>query len=571
MQVRKRDDYVNYHLQLLDHYIEGVQSGNIIAGDYQRKAVDRFIEHKKKYDYKQQELIRVLRFCSLINIPHNDSIEQCTLLGWQVFLIANIFALYNGEKRLFNQALVLISKKNGKTTLIAILLLYSLLIEKTGGEVLLSAISKKQSAICLDIIKQIINISPALTHQFEIYKEAIYYNNENGLISSIKNLPFKPDDVNGLRSSFALCDEISYHKNTEMYNNILSGMINRQSPMLFAISTASNNFESAGYRLRESAINILNGLVVNNSFFALLFELDESDKIDNTDNWIKANPSLNHTVTLQALKRDYKTALNIPSSLFTFKTHHLNLWCEHGNETWIADEQIKATMVNENGRQSVLKKHLPTYIGIDLTASRDLGSIFLLQYDNKDKVFLGETYIVYPNDTTNLIRTGNIDLQIWIDEGLIYRCSTPVLDEDHIYNKLIELSSQYKIESIGIDVWGSKPLQYRLSQNLRADVNGVKQDVKNLSYPLRVVEKNILEGTIKFTQNPALRWQFGNVRIYTDFNNNIKLNKKAGNKITSGKASIDSIVALNVAMHQYLSYNLNDQMMGNLVDSYKPK
>jgi phage terminase large subunit-like protein len=51
------------------------------------------------------------------------------------------------------------------------------------------------------------------------------------------------------------------------------------------------------YRLRSTAIDILNGLKEDDSMFIAIYSLDEDDDWTDEQNWVKCTPNLDVTVT----------------------------------------------------------------------------------------------------------------------------------------------------------------------------------------------------------------------------------------------------------------------------------
>jgi phage terminase large subunit-like protein len=79
---------------------------------------------------------------------------------------------------------------------------------------------------------------------------------------------------------------------------------------------------------------------------------------------------------------------------------------------------------------------------------------------------------------------------------------------------------------------------------MKQDINVVEipQDMKNLSPAMKKIEELLIKGELLHEKNPCARWCFGNVRVATDGNENIKpmKNKSIGR--------IDVTVAWIIAM-----------------------
>jgi len=548
--------YVQCHLNKLNEYLEGVLSNKIITNPLQFKAVERFLSFKKKYSFDEQELKRILKFCSLLNLPVNNEVKQLQLIGWQVFVIANLYCLYDEKgKRVFDLAYIEIAKKNGKTSLCGVLSLIDCLIDnELNASVLFVACSKDQANIALEITKTIINNSPAISGLFTINKNQIY-RIENGIKNKIEVKASDSKLVQGSGVSLSIVDEYAFAPDSELQNKIKSGQIARVNPLQVIITTASNDKQSPAFQLRETCSNILNGVIEGDSIFSLIFDLNKED-IDSPENWIKSNPSIGYTIQLDSLVREYQTAKLIPSKLNTFITDNLNYWTDNLTTVWIEDDLIKSQMRFKN----VLNPKLDTYIGLDISATSDLCSIGALQYNHIKDTFNYHCINIFPNNEKKRIRAGSIDLTRWITEGFILQSKLPVLDEDQVYDLLVDLSNNYNVISIGVDVWGSQSIQHKLRTNIKVNVNGVRQNLQSLSYPLKVCEKYLTLQKMNINQSPVLRWMFGNVKIYSDSNHNIKIDKRKNE-------AVDGVVALNIAMHEYLSYNNNS--LDNLVELYK--
>src|SRR5688572_21065834 len=112
-------EYIQTHIDKLENYLRQVVDRTALVGEYERKSVLRFLKFKEKYEYREQELRRILKFFSLINIPFKGEIQRMVLADWQVFLIANCYCLYhaNTDERVIKEAVISSAGKAGKSTL----------------------------------------------------------------------------------------------------------------------------------------------------------------------------------------------------------------------------------------------------------------------------------------------------------------------------------------------------------------------------------------------------------------------------------------------------------------------
>ncbi len=564
-------EYVVTHLNRLNSYITGITSTTITAGKYERLAVQRFLDFKDKYSYRESELMRVLKFCSLLNLTTTKEVKQLELMDFQVFILANLYGLYLGNStRVFNTGIIECGKKQGKSSLAAVLCLYESVADKElNASVLLIAKNSKQAKTVFNYIESIITVSPLIKDLFTINRSIIYNSSTTGK-NKIEVIPADPRTVQGNNCSFSIADEAAQYTDREMQAqaNIFTGMASRVNPLQLIITTASNNKAAPYYDKHQTVKNILdNKGTPNDNVFGIIFSLDDKEEIYQPDKWRKSNPGIGQTVSQDFLLSAYdKAILTKGIDWQSFLTDNLNLFTDNLIENWIDDETIKGLL----GRKSI-----PTgstvYIGLDLSAQRDLTSIAILFYDKKADEFIVEVIPIFPNGSENRIKSGSVDLSRWFgtyDEVLfgdknIVQCQGSTLDEEIVIQIFERLNKTYRIERVGADPWNSRLLLDRLNYNFAVNVDEVRQNVQTLSFPLRMVEKYLCTGKMFLPNNLCLRWQFQNVKLYVDVNNNIKLNKIRGE-------AIDSIVAINIAMHQFLKANSDDLNFRREFDNLKP-
>jgi phage terminase large subunit-like protein len=561
-------DYVNHNVEQLQQYLKAVTANTITVGNFERKAVERFLNtYKVKYDYRESELTRCLKFFSLINISFRGEIIQMPLSAWQVFIIASVYCFYyrDSDKRVINQAVISTAGKNGKSSFICGLALFESVFDfELNANIALISLTNKQSKEILQYCKQMIEMSPLLSELFKINHSTIY-NKQRQSTNSILLVTNEADKIQGLNTSATILDEVWLYDNLDIINIALKKSSARKNPLQFLVGTFSNTDSKTYEDLYLPCVNILEGLVQNDRMFIYFFQQDDLNEVDNPDTWRKSNPSLNTVQNLEDLINAYDQIKIFPSSKRTFLSDSLNFWNESAlDEVWLEDEVI----VNSMKIRRTIQNGSQVWLGLDLSTNTDLSAISIISETNGE--FICKTINIMPNAQKNFIKKNGVDISKWfvndvplfIENGFVsvenenstecvLPCQTPVLDEELIYEIIIALSKQFKIKSIGYDPYNSHQIIYRLEQ-AGIECNQVKQNPLTLSFPLKVIEKHLIEQKFFFELNPCTRWQAKNINLYTDTNGNIKLMKKAG-------LSIDAWVATNIAMVEYLKENYNRQ------------
>ena len=91
----------------------------------------------------------------------------------------------------------------------------------------------------------------------------------------------------------------------------------------------------------------------------------------------------------------------------------------------------------------------------------------------------------------------------------------------------------------------SIPLPEKILTDNGVKVAEIPQDVKNISPAMKKYEKLLLDRKLFHEDNPCARWNFGNVRLYTDANDNYKADKHK----SIGRIDVIISAIISIAMH----------------------
>lgn len=550
------NQYADHYFKQVEKYIDDILNDRIVHGKLERKSVELFIKKKDKYQFKPDQVRKVFKFFSLLNINHKNKVSQFKLLDYQAFIIWNVYGLYiDDDQRLIDTVIFSSSKKNGKSSIAAALSLFECIADgELDANILFASISTDQARLVLNYTKLIIENSPAISKYFKIHRNQII-NKQKGSFNFIEIKSSLADSVQGKNSSLGVVDEIFYHENENLLHNIKSGMANRKNPLLLVIGTVSTK-EHPNYNIYESAINILDGVLNIDSTMVYIFQQDHPDEVHQPETWRKSTPAIDYTVQTKWLIKEFASTEFSDTKKQVFLRDHLNFFLESTDQKhFIDDDTAKSIM-------SIDDYHIPTgstvYVGSDFSSLNDLSSVAYLHYDKDQDLFRAKIYHIFPNNERNKIKKGSIDLsKWWLDNGkfendydnnkYIIRCDTKSLDENVVVDLITDINKHYKIEGFGFDPFNARMIVNRLEQELGINCEAVKQNF-TLSFPLKFLEKLIEENRLIIDQSPVTRWQFKNLRIKTDRNNNYFINKNKGE-------SVDGIVALTVAMAMWLQAN----------------
>jgi phage terminase large subunit-like protein len=493
-------------------------------------------------DLSEPNKIRKFFSTFLIHSKGIQAGKPFQLLPWQNEIVDALFGTYNSETRYrrYRRALVLIPKKNGKSTLMAGLCLYQLLFGEASGEIVAVANSREQAKIILDATKDFIFNSKELSKRLIISKNTIY---NKKLRTTFKIISRDANTAQGMNSSFVIYDELFGAPSSELYDNLVSGMVARKQPLLIAISTAGYDKASFLYDLCEHGKKVNSGAEKDDTFYAKLYGIEEGEDWKSEEVWKKCNPSLGHTIPIEALRADFKSAVAFPRGELSFRTNNLNDWID-SMKHWIGDTQWM-----ECGADVKIEdfKGETCYAGLDLSSTTDLTALVLCFYRN-EKYYVFSFAFCPEENIKGRSRKDKVPYDMWRNQSHLIATPGNATDYDYIIKKLNDLSKDYNISAVAIDRWNST----FLSTKLMADgfnVIGFGQGFSSMSSPVKALERLVLSKNIIHDNNPILRWCLSNVILQVDAAGNAKCSK------AESKERIDLIIALLMALDECGKHN----------------
>jgi phage terminase large subunit-like protein len=463
------------------------------------------------------------------------------LLPWQKEIITSLYGTYKKDGgRRYRNGLILIPRKNGKTTLCAGLCLYELLFGETNGEIYAVANSRDQARIIFGIASDMVATSKSLSKIVKVYKNALY-NPKNR--STFRVLSRDANTALGLNASFVIFDELLAAPDDGLYNSMVTSMGARKEPLMLSISTAGFSKASFLYQLVEHGERINSGIINDDTFYAKLYGLKDDDDWTKEETWYKCNPSLGQTIGIEFFRTEFNRAKEFPRFENAFKTLYLNAWIDH-EKSWIGDTQWM-----ECGKDNDISqfKGETCYAGLDLSSTTDLTALSLCFY-KEDKYYIF-CYAFCPSDNIKMrSRKDKVPYELWEKQGHLISTPGNATDYEYIINLLSNLSKDYNIEGICIDRWNSSYLSTKLMDN-GFNVIAFGQGFASMASPVRAMERLVLSKNIVHNNNPVLRWCMSNVILKMDAAGNAKADK------AKSRERIDLVVASLMALEECSKHN----------------
>lgn len=515
-------------------YIEGVRSGKIKACVYIKQMVERLEAMKQREDLYFDEKAVKECFEFIRQIKHfagKSAGKQFDLMPWQKWVVGSIIGIKHRDTgfRVCKDCMILVARKNGKTSLIAALSLYMLIADgEASPSIGCVATSRDQARLLFEMAQQFGKSLDPKEQHLKNYRNYIKFTPNNG---EFKVFSSDSSNLDGLNLSLGICDETHAYKDNRLYSVLKSSMGFREQPLIVQITTAG--FLLEGYPCFETfkvSVEILAGVKTQDEFFPFLYMLDPDDDWTDEDNWIKCNPCLDITVTKEYLRDQVRAALNDSTQETPIKTKNFNIWMSSSVQ-WIPQDVIAKQMKPVNIEDYRGKT---CYLAVDLASVGDFTALSCMIPDGD--MFVYKTWCFLPEESLKE-HPNKILYERFIQEGSLELTSGNVCDFDLIISRIAEINKILHIEGIYYDSWNSSFFTIKCTE-LGYNMIPVSQAVGSFNAPTKEFERWARDGKLIIDKSSNILWEFGCVSLKVDHNDNVKPSKDSYNK------KIDGVVAM---------------------------
>jgi len=336
-------------LEKYERYMSDVESGAVTTCLYIKQAVERQRKDLArqntdgfKFYFDEAAAEKALKLFSLLRHTKGEwetKKRKFDLQDFQAFEIACVFGWKKQDSgyRRFTRVYSETARKSGKTEKCAGIQIIGAVEGEGGAEVYSAATTRDQASIVFQATKHMAKCLKEEGYKWAADFKILAHEIQKGT-AVIKALSAEAKTLDGKNPHFVIIDEFHAHPNREVLDVMETGMGARSQPLLYIITTAGFNIDSPCYRLRETATQILSGAKTDESFFSVIYTLDEGDDWEDESAWIKANPNIGNTPKWDWMREQATKAKNEGfAKRVEFLTKNLNLW-QNAKETWIADE-----------------------------------------------------------------------------------------------------------------------------------------------------------------------------------------------------------------------------------------
>lgn len=545
----------------LDAYAGALARGEILAGRLHILAGARHLRDRAReaqrdpafpYYFHEEHARRILTFAGqLRHYKGKWAGQPIVLTPIQRFRLASVFGWRHREthRRRFRVAYNELPRKQGKTLEAAIVALYCVFFDhENAAEGYCVATKLAQAKLVFNDAGRLAKRAPELRKRLVFRANSIY---SERTLSTLQPLGADSDTLDGLSPSLVVNDEYHAHKNRKLLDVIETATGAREQPLDFQITTAGRDPFSPCGTQHEYARKVLERVLEDETFFALICHADPEDDWQDERTWRKANPHYGISINPDDLAALARMARAVPEKAAAFKQKRLGLWV-NDDATWLSVDGWRAGQSTRSRAElEAALAHEPCYIGVDLASKLDLLALVLLFPPAAGRPRW--TMIVRawtPKDTLAArAHKDQAPYQVWVDQGFLEDAPGTAVSHRVVIEALLEARERFDLERIGFDPWHADQLAKDLVDDhgfADDQVLAVPQTYAGMSAGCKTLEAEVLAGNVDAGGSPLALWCASNVVVQRDGKDNIFPVKKRS------KGRIDPIVAAAIAfnLHQ---------------------
>jgi phage terminase large subunit-like protein len=552
-------------------YATEVVAGRIVSARMVRQACQRHLSDLEQVEAKGwiwdvAQAQRVIAFFrDVLILPENTDADAdpisdeageaearpFVLSPFQQFIAGSLFGWYairtskagaGRRVRRFRVAYIEVGKGGGKTPFGAGLMLYLLVADGVrGAQVYMAAVTKDQAKLAFADAESMVKASPLLSARVDqkVNNLAVLET-----MSFLRPISSEKKGLDGKRVHGVLIDEEHEHPTDHVYLKMRAGTKGRPSALVVLTTNSGFNLESVCWRHHDYSRQVLDGTIVNDTWFAFVCHLDAcekcyaagklqpSDDCPDCDDWktegthwLKANPNLGVSIQWDYLREQVQEALGIPSQRNMVRRLNFCQWTQQ-EAVWIPPEAWAACKGSISTASLVGRE---CFLGIDLSDKIDLSAVVAIFPRALDRAVPVSTdasraaidravdvlpFFWMPAKTLQRRAVEDkIPYPDWAKAGAVQTTPGSLIDHDAIFEFIVSvLAAKYQIKGIGIDQSGAAGIVSKLKRHFGDEfVEEVPQGFRRQSQPAKLMEALVMSGNLAHDGNSCLAWCMGNM------------------------------------------------------------
>ena len=496
-------------------YYQQIKDGTLNVGHWVKLWYEIIVDgiESKRWTYDQKAANHAIDFIERYCRHHEGKFAPnlIKLELWQKAFLAVVFGIMDKTgRRQFQEIVLIIGRKNGKTLLAAAIAAYCAFKDgEYGGRIYFTAPKLQQASLCFDAFYQMVKKEPVLDKRARKRRSDVYIEYSN---TAIQPLPFSSKTSDGLNISMAVADEISSWRGDaglKFYDVIKSSVGAREQPIILSISTAGYISDGVYDEIFKRSTRVILGDSRETRLAPFLYTIDDVDKWNDINELAKANPNMGVSVSVNYFLDEIAIAEGSLSKKAEFLTKYCNIK-QNSSLAWLSTKVVGLA----SGDPLNLNDFRECYAvgGIDLSQTRDLTAGVMVIEKNGELYVFAKFWLPAEKIDEATERDG-VPYQLMIQRGLLEPSGDNFVDYHDCFEWFRMMIEQYHIYplKVGYDRYSA---QY-LIQDMKAygfQVDDVFQG-ENLYGVIQETEGLLEDGKIHIGDNDLLKMHLLNSAI----------------------------------------------------------
>lgn len=524
-----------------------------------------------KYVFNTYEADRRISFIEshiILTAGERFAGRKMKLLPFQKAIITALYSYYMKEELLdgnpelrFKELLLIIPRKNGKSELIAALVMTEFCIGGDAVEMLIGSCDKDTANMVYESINNM-RISMDPKNRDSKRNQQFILNKLNG--TKIFKISDKKKTNDGHRCKLCVIDEGHTLLDNEMEQAMQQSFGNSDNPLMITISTEGTIDNGYLDKKIEKGYKVIDGTEEDERFLPFMFIQDnEADIWDVTEEqirefkkngtpipWQESNPALGTVKKVQHIIDSIKNAKTDKATRIAVMTKEFNIK-QGENDAWLNNDEITSPDDMKHFTLEDFRGSLAA-VGLDIAETTDLTCLSYLFFKEGKRYLYQHYFIPRIKLTASPDSNDGAKYKEWEENGILTVTEGNFLDKEEIISHIMRLASDYKIVPliIGYDQKFASEIIEHLTKN-GATCEKVEQGISGMSNAIKAMEADIITKRLNYDSNPMFIWCIKNVVLKVDYDTSKCMMKKKKN---NQRKKIDGAISAAIAYAIYMAH-----------------
>lgn len=512
----------------------------------------KIVNGETAYHINNDALTKMERLFKIIIMPTGTQTGKPvfdSLAGFQCLFFVAVWCVYHNDdktKRRYENVILELARKNGKTFLIALLFILALLTEVKFSRLFSCAPDGSLSREVYQLIQQFISMSPKIQtwkkkDLFKITRDKLTCNATH---NEYVPLNYSTSRMDGRMPSIFLCDETSALPSSYPISALRLGSLPVKNKLGILISTKYPIITSPFEDELDYFRKVLDGVIKDDSAFSLIYEPDKDiQKEWETNDLVlkQASPlAVELPSILNEIKKMREQAIQLASQRGQFLCKMCNIISSDiDTESFVDPNDVDACEISEpinwTGRE--------VYLGLDCSMTTDNTCVSMVGRDDYGHLIC-EPMVFIPNDRIKIKeKEERCNYSKYIEENKVIACGNDVINYGVIEDYILHIEDKYgcHVRCLGYDRYNALSTVCKLEEGGIPCIE-VKQHSSVLASPTKLLYEEICTHNFRFSTNELFKINFSNAKVQYDTNMNKYVHKK------KSRAKVDAVVATITAL-----------------------